>query len=348
MPEALHADLANALGAKFRLTEGEIALAAQRAASVESLPSTDEGWSALLHHAAGSVAAPQLGQLAQPLAPVHTLSDLVLPADRLAALSDVIRRVRHRGTVLQQWGLDAVSSRGRGLIALFHGPSGTGKTMAAEAIANALRMQLFRIDLAGVVSKYIGETEKNLRAIFEEADRADAVLFFDEADALFGKRSDVKDAHDRYANIEINYLLQRIELFEGIAILATNMRSHIDEAFLRRIHITVEFPLPREAERLGLWDRSFPQAAPLGSDIDWTFLARRFELSGGAIRNAALGAAFWRPTEPASLAWQRSSTPCTPGCSKRGGVSATGVRSLRGISMWPLLRRGQRGGCAPR
>ena len=164
--------------------------------------------------------------------------------------------------------------------------------MAAEAVAGALCMRLFRIDLAGVVSKYIGETEKNLRSIFEEADRADAVLFFDEADALFGKRSDVKDAHDRYANIEINYLLQRIESFEGIAILATNMRAHIDEAFLRRIHITVEFPLPREAERLGLWDRSFPPEAPLATDIDWAFLARRFELTGGAIRNAALGAAF--------------------------------------------------------
>jgi SpoVK/Ycf46/Vps4 family AAA+-type ATPase len=143
-----------------------------------------------------------------------------------------------------------------------------------------------------VVSKYIGETEKNLRAIFEEADRADAVLFFDEADALFGKRSEVKDAHDRYANIEINYLLQRVELFEGIAILATNVRTHIDEAFLRRIHITVEFPLPRETERLGLWDRSFPPTAPLANDIDWGFLARRFELTGGDIRNAALGAAF--------------------------------------------------------
>ena len=175
---------------------------------------------------------------------------------------------------------------------MFHGASGTGKTMAAEAIAGALRMQLFGIDLAGVVSKYIGETEKNLRAIFEEADRADAVLFFDEADALFGKRSEVKDAHDRYCNIEINYLLQRIELFTDIAILATNMRTHIDEAFLRRIHITVEFPVPREAARLGLWNRSFPQSAPLADDIDWAFLTQRFELTGGAIRNPALGAAF--------------------------------------------------------
>ena len=156
--------------------------------------------------------------------------------------------------MLEDWGFDAVSARGRGLVALFHGASGTGKTMAADAIASTLRMRLYRIDLAGVVSKYIGETEKNLRAVFDEADRADSVLFFDEADALFGKRSDVKDAHDRYANIEINYLLQRIESFEGIAILATNKRDHIDDAFLRRIHVSIEFPAPQAPERLRLWD----------------------------------------------------------------------------------------------
>jgi hypothetical protein len=291
-PESPRAALAAELGAKFRLTHGDIALAVQRVASVGAWPSTDAEWSDLLHRSAGSVAAPRLGQLAHALTVRHSLDDLVLPADRMAALHDIVRRVRHRSRVLEQWGLEAVSNRGRGLIALFHGASGTGKTMAAEAIAGTLRMQLFRIDLAGVVSKYIGETEKNLRDIFEEADRADAVLFFDEADALFGRRSEVKDAHDRYANIEINYLLQRIELFEGIAVLATNMRTHIDEAFLRRIHVTVEFPLPAESERLGLWDRSFPTAAPLANDIDWQFLAQRFELTGGAIRNAALGAAF--------------------------------------------------------
>lgn len=286
------AGLASTLGGKFRLTYGEIALAAQRVASAESLPATDAAWSDLLHSVAGRVATPRLSQLAQAMTVRHSLDDLVLPPDRMAALHDVVRRVRHRSQVLEHWGLEAVSAGGKGLVVLFHGASGTGKTMAAESIAGALRMQLFRIDLAGVVSKYIGETEKNLRAIFEEADRADAVLFFDEADALFGKRSDVKDAHDRYANIEINYLLQRIEQFEGIAILATNMRAHLDEAFLRRIHITVDFPLPREAERLGLWDRSFPISAPLDQHIDWDFLANRFELTGGAIRNAALGAAF--------------------------------------------------------
>jgi SpoVK/Ycf46/Vps4 family AAA+-type ATPase len=152
-----------------------------------------------------------------------------------------------------------------------------------------------------VVSKYIGETEKNLRAVFEEADRADAVLFFDEADALFGKRSEVKDAHDRYANIEINYLLQRIESFEGIAILATNMRAHLDPAFLRRIHVTVEFAPPLAPERRGLWQRSFPDGAPRRADIDWEFLAGGFDLTGGAIRSVAFRAAFLAAEGPRSI-----------------------------------------------
>ncbi|MGH7619529.1 MAG: ATP-binding protein [Gemmatimonadaceae bacterium] len=284
--------LVTALAAKFRLTHGEIALALHRATSAAVTALDDTAWSDLLHRSASIVAAPRLQQLAQRLVVGHTLDDLVLPADRADALKEVVRRVKHRRTVLEQWVFDAVSSRGRGLIVLFFGPSGTGKTMGAEAIADALKMNVYRIDLAGVVSKYIGETEKNLRAIFEEADRADAVLFFDEADALFGRRSEVRDSHDRYANIEINYLLQRIESFEGIAILATNMRGHIDDAFLRRIHVTVEFPLPRADERLRLWDRSFPERAPVTGDVDWEFLARRFELTGGTIRNAALGAAF--------------------------------------------------------
>jgi len=284
--------IADALAAKFRLSHGEIAETFARAAGEPRAPRDAADWSRLLHLQAGRVAAPRLGQLAQPVATAHGFPDLVLPADKLDSLREIVRRVRHRRTVMEQWGFGELSARGRGLVALFFGPSGTGKTMAADVIAHELGMQLFRIDLAGVVSKYIGETEKNLRAVFEEADRADAVLFFDEADALFGKRSEVKDAHDRYANIEIDYLLQRIEQFEGVAILATNVRGHLDPAFLRRIHITVEFALPQEAERRGLWQRSFPPAAPRAADIDWDFLAGRFELSGGAIRSAAFGAAF--------------------------------------------------------
>ncbi|WP_144409272.1 ATP-binding protein [Pseudoxanthomonas suwonensis] len=286
------AALSRSLSVKFRVTQGEIGTAVQHARTALDAAPDCTGRARALHEAVARVATPRLHQLAEAMPATHPLEDLVLPADRFELLNDVIRRVQHRRTVLEDWCFDAVSARGRGLVVLFHGASGTGKTMAADAIAHTLRMSLFRIDLAGVVSKYIGETEKNLRAIFDEADRADSVLFFDEADALFGKRSDVKDAHDRYANIEINYLLQRIESFDGIAILATNKRDHLDDAFLRRIHVSIEFPSPLVPERLRLWDRSFPAAAPLAPDIDWDFLARSFDLTGGAIRNAALGAAY--------------------------------------------------------
>ena len=290
-----HAALAAALASKFRTHHGEIALALRQCLQTRPAATDSGSWHAALHRAAAAVAAPRLQLLAERIEPMHTLADLVLTADKHEVIADLVRRVKHRRRVQQDWQFDTASARGHGLVALFHGPSGTGKTMAADAIAGTLGMQLFRIDLAGVVSKYIGETEKNLRAIFDEADRADAVLLFDEADALFGKRSEVKDAHDRYANIEINYLLQRIESFEGIAILATNKRSHLDEAFQRRIHVTLEFTLPREAERERLWRRSFPAAAPLAeaaTAINWGFVAERFELSGGLIRNAAVGAAY--------------------------------------------------------
>lgn len=284
--------LAQSLASKFRLTEGEIGSAVQHARTALRAADDRQQRSRILHEVVARVATPRLHQLAEAIPVVHRLDDLVLPNDRYDLINDIVRRVRHRRTVLEGWCFDTVSVRGRGLVVLFHGASGTGKTMAADAIANTLHMRLFRIDLAGVVSKYIGETEKNLRAIFDEANRADSVLFFDEADALFGKRSEVKDAHDRYANIEINYLLQRIENFDGIAILATNKRDHIDEAFSRRIHVSIEFPLPQIAERVRLWQRSFPDGAPLAADIDWQFLAQRFALTGGAIRNAALGAAY--------------------------------------------------------
>lgn len=284
--------IARALASKFRLTEAEIAIAVGQARAPLAAVEDDEERARILHDVVGRSATPRLHRLTDAVATRHAIQDLVLPEDRMALIDDIVRRVQHRRTVMEDWSFDDLSPRGKGLIALFHGASGTGKTMAADAVAHSLRMRLFRIDLAGVVSKYIGETEKNLRTIFDEADRMDSVLFFDEADALFGKRSDVKDAHDRYANIEINYLLQRVENFSGIAVLATNKRDHIDEAFLRRIHISVEFPMPQAPERLRLWRRSFPKNAPLSPQIDWEFLARRFEFSGGTIRNAALSAAF--------------------------------------------------------
>ncbi|MEZ4625421.1 MAG: ATP-binding protein [Thermomicrobiales bacterium] len=193
---------------------------------------------------------------------------------------------------MAEWGFARLLPRGRGISVLFSGPSGTGKTMAAEVIASELGLDLYRIDLATVVSKYIGETEKNLEAIFNAAADANGILFFDEADAIFGRRSEVKDAHDRYANLEISYLLQKMEQFDGVAILATNLRDHLDDAFLRRLQIVVEFRLPDEELRERMWRVFFPDEVPLDRAIDFTELARQFRLSGGNIKNIAVAAAY--------------------------------------------------------
>jgi SpoVK/Ycf46/Vps4 family AAA+-type ATPase len=209
----------------------------------------------------------------------------------LRSLQDVTARARHRGTVLTDWRMRRGGGRGRGVTALFAGDSGTGKTMSAEVIAADLQLDLYTVNLATVVDKYIGETEKNLERIFGAAAAGDLVLFFDEADALFGKRSEVSDAHDRYANIEVAYLLQRLETYDGLVVLATNLQRNIDQAFLRRISVAVDFVLPEQPQREAIWARSFPAAAPT-DDLDLAFLARQFKVSGGIIHNAALGAAF--------------------------------------------------------
>jgi SpoVK/Ycf46/Vps4 family AAA+-type ATPase len=190
---------------------------------------------------------------------------------------------------------------GKGLNTLFAGPSGTGKTMAAEIVAADLGLELYKVDLSTLVSKYIGETEKNLDKIFAAAQEANAILFFDEADAIFGKRSEVKDAHDRYANIEVGYLLQKMEEYDGVVILATNLRKNIDDAFIRRMHMTIEFPFPEEPDRLRIWQKVFPPEAPLGSDVDMAFLARQFKVTGGNIRNIALLAAFLAADEDSPI-----------------------------------------------
>jgi SpoVK/Ycf46/Vps4 family AAA+-type ATPase len=218
--------------------------------------------------------------------------DLVLPAEASTQLKELCQRVDQRERVFGEWGFGRKLSRGRGTTALFSGGSGTGKTMAAEVIAGALGLDLYRIDLARVVSKYIGETEKNLARVFEAAENANAILFFDEAEALFGKRSEVKDAHDRYANIEIAYLLQRMEDYDGVAILASNLADSMDEAMTRRLAFHVYFPFPDETARLRLWERAWSPETPLAPAIDCRTLARELRLSGGSIRNVALGAAF--------------------------------------------------------
>ena len=227
-----------------------------------------------------------------PKDPVAGWDDIVLPPRALRQLREVCLSVKHRPTVYGRWGFERRLAQGKGLIALFAGPSGCGKTMSAQIIAAELKLDLFQIELSGVVSKYIGETEKNLNVIFEAARFSNAILFFDEADALFGKRSETKDAHDRYANIEVAYLLQKIEAYEGIVILATNLGKNIDDAFRRRLHHTIEFPFPDAEYRERIWRSAFPAATPLAGDIDFNFLARQFEFAGGNIRNIALAAAF--------------------------------------------------------
>ncbi|NOY64092.1 MAG: ATP-binding protein, partial [Nitrospirae bacterium] len=223
--------------------------------------------------------------------------DLILPPDRKRQLREICDFVSHKHRVYYHWGFERKLSSGRGLNILFSGPSGTGKTMAAGIIAEEIGADLYRIDLSLVVSKYVGETEKNLDRIFDFAARGNIILFFDEADALFGKRTEIKDSHDRYANIEINYLLQKMEEHEGIVILATNLSKNMDQAFLRRMHFTVEFPFPEKQYRLLIWKRIYPEETPLSDDIDFEFLAERLQIAGGNIKNIALNSAVFAAAE---------------------------------------------------
>jgi AAA+ superfamily predicted ATPase len=256
-----------------------------RAPDVDHVVSADDVWQACRAEAGW-----RLEDLAQRVTPCFTWDDLVLPEDVLRQLQEIAAQVAFRAHVYDTWGFGARLGRGRGISALFAGPSGTGKTTAAEILANHLKLDVYRIDLAGVVSKYVGETEKNLRRVFDAAEESGAILFFDEADALFGKRAEVKDAHDRYANIEVNYLLQRMEDYRGLAILATNRKAALDRAFLRRLRFLVDFPFPDASSRRRIWEKAFPpQAAAAGLDHD---ALARLELAGGSIRNIALNAAF--------------------------------------------------------
>jgi hypothetical protein len=245
---------------------------------------------ALLRAVSGARPCSTLSDLAQRIEPMAYLDDLVLPASVLETLGQIAAQVRHRPTVYEAWELGPQGSRGLGISALFAGESGTGKTMAAEALASELGLGLYRIDLSMVVSKYIGETEKNLRCVFEAAEDTGVILLFDEADALFGKRSDVKDSHDRYANIEVGYLLQRMESYRGLAILTTNLKTAIDRSFQRRLRFVVQFPFPDLAQRERIWRMAFPSATPT-AELDYARLAR-VNASGGSIRNIVVNAAF--------------------------------------------------------
>jgi hypothetical protein len=276
----------NELVGQFSLTVPAI-----RASVREALGANDgEPPDLRLWNACRSQARLRLDDLAQRIEPAAGWDDLVLPAAEKSLLHEIAAQVANRSRVYETWGFAEKVTRGLGISALFSGPSGTGKTMAAEVLANELHLDLYRIDLAGVVSKYIGETEKNLRRVFDAAEDSGAILFFDEADALFGKRSEVKDSHDRYANIEVSYLLQRMEAYCGLAVLATNLKGAVDAAFLRRIRFVLNFPFPDAAQRAEIWRRVFPAKTPTDG-VDPAVLAR-LSIPGGNIRNIALNAAF--------------------------------------------------------
>ena len=283
------------LARRFRYEEAGIARVGRELATLGRPPLMNE-------MLAAARADLDLGTLAQPVTPRFRRNELMLPAAQEAQIAEVIAAMTNLTRVHYEWGTAQAWNEG-GLAVLFAGPPGTGKTMAAEAIASELALPLYRIDLSQVVNKYIGETEKNLRRLFDAADSADVVLFFDEADALFGKRTEVKDAHDRYANLEISYLLERMERFKGLAILATNRRKDLDDAFLRRLRFVVEFPMPGADERLRIWRGVIPEGVDV-SDVDFEFLAQRFALAGGHIR----GIVFQACLQSASLGADRRLT----------------------------------------
>ena len=283
------------LAGKFRFTPGQIrdAYLLSKDLAGWRLPGSEGVISKVdLYSACRSQSNQNLSKLAQKINLKYTWQDIVLPYDQMEQLNEICRQVKYRHIVYGNWGFNRKLSSGKGLSALFCGPPGTGKTMAAEVIANELSLDLYKIDLSQIVSKYIGETEKNLHNIFHEAYSSNAILFFDEADALFGKRSDVKDAHDRYANIEIAYLLQKMDEYDGVTIMASNLRKNMDDAFVRRLQFIIEFPFPDEEHRERIWLAMFPPEAPKSDDLDLGFLARKYNITGGNIKNIVLTAAF--------------------------------------------------------
>jgi len=291
------------LAGQFLLTGGQI-FAAVAAARDQAQQAGRELAALDLFTAARAHSNPRLSSLALKIQPRYDWDDIILPSDQLELLNELINTVRSRPQVLETWGLGRKLVASQGVTALFAGPPGTGKTMAAEVIARELSLDLYKIDLSSVVSKYIGETEKNLERIFDEAALSNAILFFDEADALFGKRSEVRDSHDRYANIEISYLLQRMEAYDGVTILATNLRANLDEAFTRRLQFAVDFPFPDEDDRLRIWQTLFPPGLPRERELDLPMLAQRYKLAGGNIRNILVSAAYLAAADGCQVSMQ--------------------------------------------
>jgi ATPases of the AAA+ class len=310
-----------ALASKFHFTRGQIQDAYVAAGDLARFSSNgnDKIRMADFEAACRAQSSQKLASLTRHVNPKYTWDDIVLPENVLAQLREICQCVSHRYRVLGEWGFGRRLSLGKGVNALFAGPSGTGKTMGTEIIANELGMDLYKIDLSGVISKYIGETEKNLDRIFSAAEETSAILFFDEADALFGKRSEVRDSHDRYANIEISYLLQKMEEYEGLAILATNLRQNMDDAFLRRLQFVVEFPFPDEYHRRRIWEVMFPAEAPY-EGIEFDFLASQFRFAGGNIKNIVLGAAYLAAADGGRITMSHVMRATSRECQKIGRV----------------------------
>ena len=283
---------AEELAAKFHFSPQQIRLACRQAAGMAGLSEQQTLDAAQLHAACYRQVVHKLGDLAHRVPAAYTWDDVVMPAAQKRLMQQACGHIRYQYRVYHQWGFEKKITYGRGLSILFAGAPGTGKTMCAQVIARQLNMEMYKINISQIVSKYIGETEKNLQAVFAEAKNSNCILFFDECDALFGKRSEVKDSHDRNANVEVAYLLQQIEEYDGVCILATNLIGNIDEAFMRRITYVVHFPFPDRRMREQIYRHMIPAATPLADDIDWGFLAEKFELSGGHIKNIVLSAAF--------------------------------------------------------
>ncbi len=289
------------LAAKFRFSPRQIRVACEQALGLARLSGAGEISGELIHRCCYRQAVHRLGELATQVRPGYTWDDVVLPEAQKNLMKRACGHIRYRHLVSSRWGFARRVGYGWGLSILFAGSPGTGKTMCAQVIAHELNMEIYKINLSQIVSKYIGETEKNLRALFTEAKNASCILFFDECDALFGKRSEVKDAHDRNANVEVAYLLQQIEEYDGVCILATNLMGNIDAAFMRRITYVVHFPFPEPPAREAIYRGLLPADAPVAEDIDWRFLAEKFEFSGGHIKNIVLSAAFMAAGEGAPI-----------------------------------------------
>ena len=280
------------LAGRFRLGADQIADAVAVATNAARRRGEQHPSAADLFAGARTRSDTALAGVARKVEAIHDWDQIALPDETIRQLREICQQVVERHRVLDEWGFGRRFALGKGVTALFAGPSGTGKTTAANIVARELGLDLYTIDLSAVVSKYIGETEKNLERIFTAAEDTDAILLFDEADALFGKRSEVRDSHDRYANTEIAYLLQKMEQYEGVAVLATNLRKNMDEAFIRRLQFVVEFPFPEEEQRAEIWRLLFPDEAERGDDLDFDVFARQFRITGGSIKNIVLGAAF--------------------------------------------------------